>query len=131
MRLINADELRIKLADELSDALGETDFTDGLQYGLKLAISLAEETPIVDAKPIRHGHWLPVEGRIICLKCSVCGDWFDLDYSEQEEEFKYCPLCGAKMDEPSETSDAIERRNYDFKEHAPIKHGDDEFGTDK
>ena len=56
MILIDADELKIKLADELRDALGETDFTDGLQHGLKLAISLAEETPLADAKPIRHGH---------------------------------------------------------------------------
>lgn len=92
MRLIDADELKIKLADELSDALGETDFTDGLHHGLKLAISLAEETPIADAKPIRHGHW---NSRQLVYECSECGH---MGYSDMN----YCPNCGAKMDEVEE-----------------------------
>lgn len=91
-RLIDADELKKKLADELSDALGETDFIDGLQHGLKLAIELAEETPTVDAEPIRHGHWV---SRIKIYECSECG-------FAGYPEMNYCPWCGAKMDEVEE-----------------------------
>lgn len=100
MRLIDADELKIKLADELSDALGETDFTDGLQHGLKLAISLAEETPLVDAKPIRHGHWERVcDAYTYWYACSECGERRPYGEFRNEINAPYCYRCGAKMDE--------------------------------
>lgn len=109
MRLIDADELKIKLADELSDALGETDFTDGLHHGLHLAISLAEETPLADAKPIRHGYWNILtpqddDGGWVAIRCSNCN--FTTPYASSRKEieengfvYHYCMYCGAKMDE--------------------------------
>jgi hypothetical protein len=105
MRLIDADELKIKLADELSDALGETDFTDGLHYGLKLAISLAEETPLADAKPIRHGHWIGIDDEPCesyeCDKCGYITEDIGCNYGIPNN-FNYCPNCGAKMDTKGE-----------------------------
>ena len=105
MRPIDADELKKKLADELSDALGETDFTDGLQHGLKLAIELAEETPIADAEPIRHGHWEKSKDDNDRWRCSRCGNvyiGFNGIHSTFAEICYYCPNCGAKMDDEVE-----------------------------
>lgn len=56
------------------------------------ARTLIEETPTVDAEPIRHGEWIYCEysrGRYIGT-CSLCG------YERKTD--KYCPHCGAKMD---------------------------------
>lgn len=43
-----------------------------------------------------HGHWVMDEDWNSC--CSVCGDQWSGDLSP----FKYCPHCGAKMDEVTE-----------------------------
>lgn len=67
--------------------------------------------PIVDAKPVRHGHW--VHGREIsrsyigdacvgihydkcwCSECNYTVEGYPLLW-------KYCPICGATMDEVKE-----------------------------
>lgn len=53
--------------------------------------------PIVDAEPIRHGHWIYREyGYPLAhnfYTCSVCGSSRGLNIDN------YCPHCGAKMDE--------------------------------
>ena len=57
---------------------------------------LIKEAPRVDAEPVRHGRWEPVEteeefGTVYEYRCNLCGkhDYFDTNY---------CPNCGAKMD---------------------------------
>ena len=57
----------------------------------KLAKALAE------AKPIRHGRWV-IEPDDTVMCCDVC-DWVFEYYGGLEEEWNYCPHCGAKMDE--------------------------------
>lgn len=57
-----------------------------------------EQLPIIDAEPVRHGHWeTEVRTDRLGLKhcyyaCSACG-------RAQDDETPYCALCGAKMDE--------------------------------
>lgn len=55
---------------------------------------------IVDAEPVRHGHWItqyddlfPMESTI---ECSICGEkeWMMTIINQN-----YCPNCGARMDE--------------------------------
>ena len=50
------------------------------------------ESPTIEAEPVRHGRWIEKIGR---AKCSVCADecWAD-----SAMEYSYCPNCGAKMD---------------------------------
>lgn len=49
------------------------------------------EAPAVDAEPVRHGEWLPpAVGKYGCL-CSECR-------LQADNDFDYCPNCGAKMD---------------------------------
>lgn len=56
-----------------------------------------KSAPTVDAEPVRHGSWTPIEegetGHL--MECSVCKTWIfhDFDYVS-----RYCPHCGAKMD---------------------------------
>lgn len=46
---------------------------------------------------------LPKEGEWIDLlfgrdyKCSVCGEWYRMDGTPEQEDMNYCPNCGAKM----------------------------------
>ena len=53
--------------------------------------------PTADVVEVKHGKWISVEGDVI-FKCSNCEaevktSW---DY-ENEDMFRYCPCCGAKM----------------------------------
>ena len=78
---------------DLSDGLGlcrvirEDDF--------KKAIKNMPKGIIVDVTPVRHGHW-------------ECGDYYDIgdvcseclwDSQVVQPSYRYCPRCGAKMDE--------------------------------
>lgn len=49
----------------------------------------------VEFAPIKHGHWIQVDNRDCCYKCSECGflrDAYILDVAN------YCPQCGARME---------------------------------
>lgn len=68
-------------------------FTDTMS----LAMSLAREVPTIEAEPVKHGRWIKLYfGN---YKCSECGDWWHGDDNEVVESFKFCPNCGAKMEE--------------------------------
>lgn len=54
--------------------------------------------PAADVVEVRHGEWIPVEGDVI-WKCSICDAEISTSWDyENEDMFKYCPCCGAKMD---------------------------------
>jgi len=48
-----------------------------------------------DYKPVIHGHWIGLDGY---MQCSACKDLNLASYT-----FKYCPKCGARMDENEHT----------------------------
>lgn len=62
--------------------------------------------PTIEAEPVRHGHWEEIEIELtwceddvdIIYKCSVCGE-------NNIGKSKYCPNCGAKMDDPASDDD--------------------------
>ena len=68
---------------------------DGERYGYIDAEDI-NNAPTVDAVPVKHGHWIgkPLAG-YSTVKCSACGSAF----VENNGKWKYCPDCGAKMDE--------------------------------
>ena len=47
---------------------------------------------LIDAEPVRHGHWNERYDTQYHFECSIC------KYLHQYKD-NYCPLCGAKMDE--------------------------------
>lgn len=59
-----------------------------------------------DVAPVVHAHWIPCEdlwGNIDPWKCSCCGcDWTCIDGTPAENNMKFCPECGAIMDEEVE-----------------------------
>lgn len=58
-------------------------------------ISFVEQTPKAHVDVISDGKWLIESTRITNAICSVCG----AHYQEYYKHFRYCPRCGAKMDE--------------------------------
>ena len=47
----------------------------------------------------KHGHWIKVEEGFTDMMCSECGELALLDLDRDFVLSKYCPNCGAKMDE--------------------------------
>lgn len=85
MRLIDADAL-----------------LKGKQDHEMISTHIVWNAPTIEAEPIRHGHWDYVEEFFAdrwwnTYRCSVCGHQEDF---EEPYRMKYCPECGAKMDEP-------------------------------
>jgi Zn finger protein HypA/HybF involved in hydrogenase expression len=86
-RLIDADALTAEITVLIER---NSKFIDkGLANLITDAI---EETPTVDAKPVKHGHW---RWHGSYYTCSVCGEE---QYGVDTGRY-YCPNCGAKMDE--------------------------------
>ena len=62
------------------------------------------DAPVVDAEPVRHGHWKVVKssnhpyGNDVA--CSVCGFKMGSSFG-----YGFCPNCGAKMDEDRRKDD--------------------------
>ena len=66
------------------------------------AKEMVADAPTVDAVPIRHGRWKTVEDwdGDEHYQCSVCGAEFVLiDGDPDDNDYLYCPHCGAKMNE--------------------------------
>lgn len=61
-------------------------------------VETLKDLPSADVAPVRHGRWEDYEENT--WQCSECGEQFYLeDGTPQENEYRYCPNCGAKMDE--------------------------------
>ena len=96
MRLIDADALM----DAIEDGATFSTFEDEL-----LADDFIKKAPTVEAVPVKHGHWISKQDEYDenYVICSVCGDEYTEDdlhlNSWVKQYFKYCPTCGAKMDE--------------------------------
>lgn len=93
MRLIDADELVKRYFSE--------DARIALSYANKIWMRrLINESPTIDAEPVRHGHWIEKE-----LFIPWCDDDVDIIYecscceTEGGGTSPYCPNCGSKMDE--------------------------------
>lgn len=80
MRLIDAEALR--------DALYEADAIT------MRGVAIINQFPTIEAKPIVHAHW-NADGR--CTNCGGHAPFFA--YADDWFETKYCPHCGAQMDE--------------------------------
>ena len=73
----------------------------------KLVRSIVYRTPTADVAPVRHGRWIKVG--YACgeteWQCSACKE---TEWRTSASRLKYCPFCGAKMDEPLGNSDRLE-----------------------
>lgn len=67
---------------------------------LKTTMRPAFVQPLLDAKEVKHSHWVIERGETV-MHCNSCGWAFEY-YGGLEEEWNYCPHCGAKMEEVTE-----------------------------
>ena len=97
MRPIDADNL-ISVLDILSDKGGDIRYWEQLKW-------IVADCPTADVQEVKYGRWVKLYE---CnYKCSVCGAWFRTrdDYGNPEDklpDYRYCPMCGAKVDEVGE-----------------------------
>lgn len=101
MRLIDADTLKKTLRDWIRDHWTEA-FT-GDDAGSEFA-DMIEHAETIDANPTVHAYWIPYESVTgegsNTYKCSACDTiQIIIEGTPKENGWKYCPNCGAKMDE--------------------------------
>lgn len=86
MRLIDADAFIEELEADAEHI--ESSIARMMHYAI---IKDIEHAPTIDAVEVVHGHWIDCDGY---RECSKCG-WL-----HAHQGLNYCPICGAKMDEP-------------------------------
>lgn len=113
MRLIDADALKETLRGIRTEFVKHptflrSDIEEGIDRGVCAAIQAIDEAPTIDAVPVAHAQpvWInPLDPGVkaciwtcSCL-CSICGEYVAASW-------KYCPHCGAKMDDEWREADA-------------------------
>lgn len=67
------------------------------EYNARMVIANA---PIIEAEPVRHGHWTNIKISVTgnsSAECSLCGTVVHDTFADVDR-LNYCPHCGAKMD---------------------------------
>ena len=86
-RYIDADELLKRLPDDLP-----------YKASVRRVLMQAPDADVVE---VRHGEWIEKDDGWdgVLYTCSACGcDWTTIDGTPFENNMRYCPECGAKMD---------------------------------
>ena len=67
-----------------------------------------DHIPAADVSPVRHGRWLNFYGDFSTAECDICAEIYEVSPDEPcrkeffdafKEFYKFCPNCGAKMNE--------------------------------
>ena len=95
MELIDREALSMELANEVLCAYAKADFR--LAKALNVFQFLINKAPTVEER--KHGHWEDID--LDTSVCSVCK-------KPQEYETKYCPECGAKMENNGDDDDDLQ-----------------------
>ncbi|MBQ1778329.1 MAG: hypothetical protein IIZ93_09265 [Acidaminococcaceae bacterium] len=103
MRLIDAHKLYEQYEADMCELVKSTNCENISLEALSLlcGAKLIADAPTVDAAPVVHGRWIENEGfdGDCYYTCSVCQcDWTTIDGTPTENNMRYCPECGAKMD---------------------------------
>lgn len=98
MRLIDSDAL-IERLEPYKDKYGAEEFPYYMVH--EAFIYEMEKEPTVDAVPVRHGKWIyGNEFHWYTASCNQCGYKRYTDIKATNwNGWKYCPNCGARMDE--------------------------------
>ena len=102
-RLIDANELLRIYKKWIPQLILPQDQKD--KEAIETCIKVLEDQPTVDAAPVVHAHWkewwppkhMIMTGEEMLYVCSAC----TAKYSDIENK-RYCPWCGAIMDEEKE-----------------------------
>lgn len=106
MRLIDADALlpMMKYAT-IDNEIG----VFPIKIGFNVIAKVINEAPTVDAEPVRHSKWVIKSNfdekvnrnyqHILCSECRTCVAYDWEGKLRTALNYKYCPTCGAKIDE--------------------------------
>ena len=68
---------------------------EGIEYNGDINYFIMN-APAADVQEVKHGEWKQVYED--CWECSICGQEYYLGIeTPKENEYHYCPYCGAKM----------------------------------
>ena len=96
-RFIDAIKLKSDMMEAICQGYTEEDM-----------LGIVNEQDTADVVEVKHGHWIieDIPGtdwyRVICSECGEIVTSVAPLYAETGCGFKYCPNCGAKMDEVAE-----------------------------
>lgn len=104
MKLIDPDVLYEAVEDHVAtvSVCPTADWARGKTEMKKICLEEIRNAPIIDASPVRHGHWVYVgeihKDNSCCAQwdCSECGS--PQTFFGCNPFYRYCPICGAKMD---------------------------------
>lgn len=99
MRLIDAEALRESFYKKFDKE--ELQYTQPfIHASLILLEKFIDHAPTIEAKPVVHAHWKKENDLFfVCSNCgTTCPYNFESDFITHWE-CKYCPICGAQMDE--------------------------------
>ena len=91
-------EQRLIDANALLEKAWDVDCRCG--YVQVVDVGSIEDAPTIEAKPVVHAYWIEqiIDGGQE-LMCSNCGEYALMNDEFYSEFSKYCPYCGAQMDE--------------------------------
>lgn len=102
MRLIDAEDILVGW-----QRTGMKEYDEGKEVGIDLVLAIIDHLPTIEAKPIVHAHWEKqnyIDMYYTEVHCSSCGKRI---LAEHQKEYKYCPHCGAQMDELVSKTDEL------------------------
>lgn len=88
-RYINANEIRYHQKENI----------DGYVYSEYVSKDEIDAIPVADVEPVRRGKWICI-GDIdeYIFECSECHEIYCLNGgTPKEQQYNYCPNCGAKL----------------------------------
>lgn len=108
--LISRSALLEMIADNYANAACYDQCTRAmLEEHCDYAKGLVNEAPAVDAAPVKHGRWIEHDSCDYELECGCCRARFDGEMWYAQDGYrgnpKFCPNCGAKMDEEADPDD--------------------------
>lgn len=101
MRTIDADAMKAEVKSLDAESNNNT-YKSAMVDMLRFFIEFIDNQPTIEAKPVRHGRWIPIEydsyadGNPVWDKfeCSECGH----EHSGEEDTLTaFCPDCGSEM----------------------------------
>ena len=103
MRLIDVDAFKIEFCEKCNNVSCDAPLTNTDCF----TMYMLDNTPTIEAEPVRHGRWVPLsyDGYVVGYpvydewECSECH--FACE-GEGEPPLNYCPNCGAKMEGKNE-----------------------------
>ena len=114
MYLINPEDIRFEMRPIMPFLSGNP-----VQYEWIAFREEVNQIPMIEAEPVKHAHWIPDERETgegsNTYKCSACGEiQMLIEGTPNENGWKYCPNCGAKMVEYEDyESESGEGENHD------------------